>query len=93
MTKQKKAATKPASRAKSAKGTPKVRTVSNTKLSQLETMLRRPDGATLEQLADALHWQAHSVRGAMSGSLKKKQGLKITAVKAEGQERVYRIAG
>jgi len=63
------------------------------KLGQLEAMLRRPDGATIPQLVKALDWQAHSVRGAMSGSLKKKQGLKITATKDEGKERVYRIAG
>jgi hypothetical protein len=54
-------------------------------------MLRRPQGATIAQLVKALDWQAHSVRGAMSGSLKKKQGLKVTASKAEGQDRVYRI--
>lgn len=93
MTKQKKATTKPASRAKSTKRAAKAGAAAITKLSQLEAMLRRPDGATIEQLADALDWQAHSVRGAMSGSLKKKQGLKITAAKAEGQERIYRIAG
>ena len=63
------------------------------KLGQLEAMLRRPDGATIPQLVKALDWQAHSVRGAMSGSLKKKQGLKITATKEEGKERVYRVAG
>ncbi len=93
MTKQKKATTKPASRAKSTRRAAKAGAAAITKLSQLEAMLRRPDGATIEQLADALDWQAHSVRGAMSGSLKKKQGLKITAAKAEGQERIYRIAG
>lgn len=64
-----------------------------TKLGQLEAMLRRPDGATIAQLSKALNWQTHSVRGAMSGTLKKKQGLKITANKEEGQERIYRIAG
>jgi uncharacterized protein DUF3489 len=63
------------------------------KLGQLQAMLQRPEGATIAQLSKALDWQAHSVRGAMSGSLKKKQGLKITASKAEGAERVYRIAG
>lgn len=93
MTKQKKAATKSASGAKSTKQPPKAGTTVNTKLSQLEAMLRRPDGATIKQLTDSLHWQAHSVRGAMSGSLKKKHGLKITASKAEGEERIYRIAG
>lgn len=63
------------------------------KLGQLEAMLRRPDGATIAQLSNALDWQSHSVRGAMSGSLKKKQGLKITASKEEGADRVYRIVG
>jgi hypothetical protein len=62
------------------------------KLGQLQAMLQRPEGATIAQLSKALDWQAHSVRGAMSGSLKK-QGLKITASKEEGADRVYRIAG
>lgn len=63
------------------------------KLGQLQAMLQRPEGATIAQLSKALDWQAHSVRGAMSGSLKKKQGLKITASKEEGADRIYRIAG
>lgn len=63
------------------------------KLGQLQAMLQRPEGATIAQLSKALDWQAHSVRGAMSGSLKKKQGLAITASKEEGADRVYRIAG
>ena len=63
------------------------------KLGQLQAMLERPEGATIAQLSKALDWQAHSVRGAMSGSLKKKQGLKITGSKEEGADRVYRIAG
>jgi hypothetical protein len=63
------------------------------KLGKLEAMLRRPDGATIAQLSKALDWQAHSIRGAMSGSLKKKQGLQITATKDEGADRIYRIVG
>jgi hypothetical protein len=63
-----------------------------TKLAQLEAMLRRPDGATVEQISKSLDWQMHSVRGAMSGALKKKQGLAITSEKADGGRRVYRIA-
>jgi hypothetical protein len=62
-----------------------------TKLAQLEAMLRRPDGATIEQISKSLVWQAHSVRGAMSGALKKKQGLTITNEKTDAG-RVYRIA-
>jgi len=67
--------------------------VAATKLARLEAMLRRPEGATIGQLSKALNWQTHSIRGAMSGTLKKKQGLAVTASKADGQDRVYRIEG
>lgn len=63
-----------------------------TKLAQLEAMLRRPNGATIEQISKSLVWQAHSVRGAMSGTLKKKQGLTITNEKTDDGRRLYRIA-
>jgi hypothetical protein len=63
-----------------------------TKLALLEAMLRRPNGATIEQISKSLTWQAHSVRGAMSGALKKKQGLTITNEKTDDGRRLYRIA-
>ena len=63
-----------------------------TKLAQLEAMLRRPNGATIEQISKSLVWQAHSVRGAMSGALKKKPGLIITKEKTDDGRRLYRIA-
>jgi hypothetical protein len=63
-----------------------------TKLAQLEAMLRRPSGATIEQISKSLVWQAHSVRGAMSGALKKRQGFTITNEKTDDGRRVYRIA-
>ena len=63
-----------------------------TKLAQLEAMLRRPNGATIDQISKSLAWQAHSVRGAMSGALKKKQGLTITNEKTDDGRRLYRIA-
>lgn len=62
-----------------------------TKLSRLETMLRRPAGATVAQLSKALAWQAHSVRGAMAGALRKK-GCAITSEVGADQVRIYRIA-
>ena len=65
---------------------------SRTKLAQLEAMLRRPDGATVEQISKSLDWQTHSVRGAMSGPLKRKQGLTITSEKTDDGRQVYRIA-
>ena len=38
-------------------------------------MLKRPEGATVEQIAAATGWQHHTIRGAISGALKKKLGL------------------
>jgi hypothetical protein len=62
----------------------------DSKLANMIALLRRKEGATLEQMTKATDWQSHSVRGAMSGSLKKKRGLNITSAK-EGPVRVYRI--
>jgi Protein of unknown function (DUF3489) len=55
------------------------------------TMLRRPEGATVDEVASATGWQRHTVRGVFSGTLKKKLGL-ILASAQEERGRVYRIA-
>jgi hypothetical protein len=56
----------------------------NTKLATVIAMLRRKEGATIEQLVKATGWQAHSVRGALSGALKKNLGLAISSTKTDG---------
>jgi hypothetical protein len=90
MTKQKKTVAKKPADAQRAAAKPMAKPAS--KLGRLEAMLRRPDGATIEQLSKALDWQAHSVRGAMSGALKKRQRLSVASEKREDGTRVYRIA-
>ena len=60
------------------------------KLGQLIDLLRADGGATIEEMMAATGWQAHSVRGAMSGALKKKLGLAIASEKTEAG-RIYRI--
>ena len=55
-------------------------------------MLRRPEGATVDEVASATGWQRHTVRGVFSGALKKKLGL-ILASAEEERGRVYRIDG
>ena len=62
----------------------------STKLAALVAALSTAKGATLAHLMTLTGWQAHSVRGAMSGALKKQRGLVITSTKL-GAERVYRI--
>jgi DNA-binding IclR family transcriptional regulator len=54
-------------------------------------LLRRPDGATLAELMKATGWQAHSVRGFLSGTVNKKLGLAVTSAKAEDGARTYSI--
>jgi hypothetical protein len=63
-----------------------------TKQQRMIDMLRRREGATVAQLGRAFGWQPHTVRGALSGSLKKKLGLKIVSERPEGSARIYRIA-
>jgi DNA-binding MarR family transcriptional regulator len=64
-------------------------------------LLKRPEGATVEQIAEQTGWQHHTIRGAISGALKKKLGLTIEATRtrevgpnktgAKGSSTVYRI--
>ena len=64
-------------------------------------LLKRPEGATVEQIAAATGWQHHTIRGAISGALKKKFGLTVEATRtrevgankagAKGSATTYRI--
>ena len=66
-------------------------------------LLKRPEGATVEQIAEATGWQKHTIRGAISGALKKKLGFTVEATRirevgpnktgAKGSTTVYRITG
>lgn len=71
--------------------TPRPRTRENSKQATIIGMLQRPEGTTIPQICEATGWQAHTVRGAFAGALKKKLGLNIVSEKAEDRERVYRI--
>jgi uncharacterized protein DUF3489 len=61
-----------------------------TKSETIVALLRKPGGATLKAIMEATGWQAHSVRGFISGQLTKKMRLKIKSVKRAG-ERVYSV--
>jgi hypothetical protein len=64
----------------------------DSKKANILDLLRRSAGATLEELMTATGWQAHSVRGFISGSITKKMGLKVKSSKREDGQRVYQIA-
>jgi hypothetical protein len=53
--------------------------------------LKRPGGASLQQLQKATGWQAHSVRGFLSGTLKRKMGLRVDSAKLPDGRRTYRV--
>ena len=62
------------------------------KKAEVLGLLQRKSGATLAQIMKATGWQAHSVRGFISGALGKKMGLTVDSVRREDGERVYSIA-
>jgi Protein of unknown function (DUF3489) len=63
-----------------------------TKTAKVLDLLKRPGGATAKELMKATGWQAHSVRGFLSGTLGKKMGLAVESTKREDGERQYKIA-
>lgn len=65
---------------------------SGRKLALLTDLLRRKGGVTVDEAMKVTGWQAHSIRGAISGALRKKQGLAVAAETVEGRGRVYRVA-
>jgi hypothetical protein len=73
---------------------PVVKTTSarSTKTGKALALLRRPKGVSVAELGKATGWQAHSVRGFMSGTLKKRKGLEIVSENDEKGVRRYRIA-
>jgi hypothetical protein len=60
--------------------------------ARVRELLEASRGATLAELMVATDWQAHSVRGFLSGVLRKKMGLAVESAKREEGERVYRIS-
>ena len=91
--------TKPEKAAAAEKPTPRA----GTKQALMIDLLKRPEGATVEQIAAATGWQHHTIRGAISGALKKKLGLTVEATRtreigpnqtgARGSATIYRITG
>jgi hypothetical protein len=62
-----------------------------TELAALVVALRRLKGTTNLQLMLATGWQLHTVRGAISGQVRKNLGLDVVVTKVAGGETGYRI--
>ena len=94
-----KQAARTASKKATRSAVPAARSVAKTsasessKQSQLITLLSSPAGGTVAQMMSLTGWQAHSVRGVVSGILRKKLGLNVVSEGIPGDgARVYRIA-
>lgn len=62
-----------------------------TKARTLIGLLKPKRGTTIDEMMAATGWQAHSVRGFLAGSLKKRHGLEAISVKRDGEPRRYRL--
>ena len=75
-----------------SKPTSKNKKLNITKLEQIVTQLGRNNGASIPELVKISGWQAHSIRGFMAGTLKKR-GLIVVSSKQEGKDRRYMLVG
>jgi hypothetical protein len=61
------------------------------KKAEVIDLMRRPSGATLAEIMEMTSWQAHTVRGFVSGTLIKKLGLRVESFRNDEKERAYKI--
>jgi hypothetical protein len=61
------------------------------KAAKVLDLLQRPEGASMKELLKSTGWQPHSVRGFLSGAIRKKMGMTVTSTKAVDGERTYSI--
>jgi hypothetical protein len=63
------------------------------KKAEVLALMRRAKGVTLAEIMEKTGWQAHTVRGFVSGTLNKKLGLNVESFRTDDKERCYRITG
>jgi hypothetical protein len=77
--------------AKKAKATSDDSVRDGSKAGKILDLLKRPGGVSLKEIMKATDWQAHSVRGFLSGTIRKKMGLDVASTKGEDGERSYSV--
>ncbi|MBF0589957.1 MAG: DUF3489 domain-containing protein [Magnetococcales bacterium] len=53
----------------------------NTKQARTIELMKRPQGATIEQISEETGWNSNTIRGVISGALRKRLGLDVTSVR------------
>lgn len=61
------------------------------KLEAVIKLLKRAEGATIDDMVAATGWQQHTIRSALSHALAKKRGYQIVSDKPKGEQRIYKI--
>jgi len=86
-------AKKPSSKSKTSgpSKSQKTRSRAKTKKRTCTEMLQRPKGASLAELRKATGWQPHSVRGFLSGTVRKLAGVTLVSEVTDGGARRYHI--
>jgi hypothetical protein len=87
----KKSPPKATRRARAQKGANEAR--EGSKKAEVLDLMRRKQGVTQAQIMEKTGWQAHTVRGFVSGTVTKKLGLKVESFRTDDKERAYRIKG
>jgi len=76
--------TKPKTKAAVVVGKTSTTSIKTSKTEQVLTLLRGKTGASVDQIMQLTGWQAHSVRGFMSGTIRKKYGLTLNVHICDG---------
>ena len=64
----------------------------STKQSQVLALLRRQNGASIDEMVAATDWQPHSVRGFLTAAVKKRLGINVISEKGTDGVRRYFVA-
>jgi hypothetical protein len=81
-------------RGKTTASAPRTRTLKpkTSKQDQVLAMLRRVNGASIDEIVAATDWQPHSARGFLSGAVKKRLGIDVVSERGEDGVRRYYVA-
>jgi hypothetical protein len=88
-TSKSKSANTDARRAVATRSTKTVKSDALSKHDQILGLLRRKQGASLDEIQEVSGWQAHSVRGFLAGTVKKRLGLKLSSNKSDGMRHYF----
>jgi Protein of unknown function (DUF3489) len=76
-------------RARAHKGANEAR--KGSKKAEVLDLMRRAKGVTLAAIMEKTGWQAHTVRGFISGTITRKLGLEVESFRTADKERAYRL--